>query len=163
MSMQTNAVDWTAAAAETIQHLQRMIRMDTVNPPGNELPVARYLEQVLRGAGIETHLFEPTPGRAAFVARLRGNGAQRPVMIMGHMDVVGVERGNWSVDPFSGEIRDGYLYGRGAIDDKGMVAANLETMLLLKRHVIDAGESLSRDVIFVANSDEEAGGEFGMG
>ena len=83
-------------------------------------------------------------------------------MIMAHMDVVGVERERWSVDPFGGEIRDGYLYGRGAIDDKGMLAANLETMLLLKRHVIDAGGSLARDVVFVANSDEEAGGDYGM-
>ena len=140
-----------------------MIRIDTVNPPGNELAVAQYIESVLKAEGIATRLFEPVPGRAAFVARLEGNGSERPVMIMAHMDVVGVERANWSVDPFGGEIRDGYLYGRGAIDDKGMLAANLETMLLLKRHVIDAGGTLSRDVIFVANSDEEAGGQFGMG
>jgi acetylornithine deacetylase/succinyl-diaminopimelate desuccinylase-like protein len=157
------SVDWNAASHETIGHLQQMIRMNTVNPPGNELPVARYLESVFKRAGIETHLFEPAPGRAAFVARLRGDGSRRPVIIMGHMDVVGVERSHWSTDPFGAEIFDGYLYGRGAIDDKGMVAANLETMLLLKRHVVDAGGRLARDVIFVANSDEEAGGEFGMG
>jgi acetylornithine deacetylase/succinyl-diaminopimelate desuccinylase-like protein len=82
---------------------------------------------------------------------------------MGHMDVVGVEREHWSVDPFAAEIKGGYLYGRGAIDDKGMLAANLQTMLLLKRHVVDAGGTLSRDVVFVANADEEAGGDFGMG
>jgi len=146
-----------------VGHLQRMIRIDTVNPPGNELAVAEYIEAALKAERIETRLFEPAPGRAAFVARIRGDGSRRPVMIMAHMDVVGVERANWSVDPFGGEIRDGYLYGRGAIDDKGMLAANLETMLLLKRHVIDAGGALSRDVIFVANSDEEAGGTFGMG
>ena len=140
-----------------------MIRIDTVNPPGNELSVARYLEAVFEAEHIETQLFEPVPARAALVARIRGDGSRRPVMIMAHMDVVGVERANWSVDPFSGEIRDGYLYGRGAIDDKGMLAANLETMLLLKRHVVDAGGTLSRDIIFVANSDEEAGGVFGMG
>jgi len=155
--------DWDAARVETLAHLQRMIRINTVNPPGNELAVARYLDSTLKAAGIETHLFEPAPGRAAFVARLRGDGTRRPVIIMGHMDVVGVERGKWSVDPFAGEVKDGYLYGRGAIDDKGMLAANLETMLLLKRHVIDAGGKLSRDVIFVANSDEEAGGDYGMG
>ncbi len=85
------------------------------------------------------------------------------MLIMGHMDVVGVERDKWSVDPFAAEIKDGYLYGRGAIDDKGMLAANLETMLLLKRNVIDKGGTLSRDVIFVANSDEEQSGEWGMG
>ena len=140
-----------------------MIRIETVNPPGNELAVARYLGGVFEAERIETHLFEPAPGRAALVARLPGDGTRRPVVIMAHMDVVGVERGNWTVDPFGGETAGGYLYGRGAIDDKGMLAANLETMLLLKRHVIDAGATLARDVIFVANSDEEAGGEFGMG
>lgn len=154
--------DWSAVSRETVEHLQRMIRSNTVNPPGNEMTVALYLQTTLEQAGIETHLFEPAPGRAAFVARLRGDGSKRPVIIMAHMDVVGVERDQWSVDPFGGEVKDGYLYGRGAIDDKGMLAVNLETMLLLKRHVIDAGGALSRDVIFVANSDEEAGGEFGM-
>jgi acetylornithine deacetylase/succinyl-diaminopimelate desuccinylase-like protein len=155
--------DWAAARQETVAHLQALIRMNTVNPPGNELQVARYLDSTLKAAGIETHPFEPTPGRGALVARIPGNGSKRPVMIMGHMDVVGVERGHWSVDPFAAEIKGEYLYGRGAIDDKGMLAANLETMLLLKRHVVDKGITLSRDVIFVANSDEETSGEWGMG
>jgi len=155
--------DWTAARQETLAHLQAMIRMNTVNPPGNELQVARYLDSTLKAAGIETHLFEPTPGRGALVARIKGNGSKQPVLIMGHMDVVGVERAHWTVDPFAAEIKGDYLYGRGAIDDKGMLAANLETMLLLKRHVVDKGGTLSRDVIFVANSDEETSGEWGMG
>ena len=155
--------DWASASKETLANVQTMIRMNTVNPPGNEMPVARFLETTLKAAGIETHLFEPAPGRAAFVARLKGNGSKQPVLIMGHMDVVGVERAHWSVDPFAAEIKDGYLYGRGAIDDKGMLGTNLETMLLLKRNVIDKGGSLSRDVIFVANSDEEQGGDYGMG
>jgi acetylornithine deacetylase/succinyl-diaminopimelate desuccinylase-like protein len=155
--------DWSAASRETLGNLQAMIRMNTVNPPGDELQVARYLEEQLKRDGIETHLFEPAPGRGALVARIRGTGGKLPVLIMGHMDVVGVERDHWSVEPFAAEIRDGYLYGRGAIDDKGMLAANLETMLLLKRNVIDEGGTLSRDVIFVANSDEEQSGEWGMG
>ena len=155
--------DWPAAQQETITHLQAMIRMNTSNPPGNEIPVARYLDSTLKADGIETHLFEPAPGRAALVARLVGNGAKQPVILMGHMDVVGVEHDKWSVDPFAAIIKDGYLYGRGAIDDKGMLSANLETMLLLKRNVIDKGATLSRDIIFVANSDEEAGGDWGMG
>lgn len=157
------APDWTAVQAETVSHLQRLIRINTVNPPGNELPAARYLADQFTAAGIEVHLFEPAPGRGAVVARLRGNGARRPVMLLGHTDVVGVERASWSVDPFGGVLKDGYLIGRGAIDDKGMVTANLMTMLLLKRHVVDAGGTLARDVLFVANADEEAGGEFGMG
>ncbi|MFL5577947.1 MAG: M20/M25/M40 family metallo-hydrolase [Gemmatimonadaceae bacterium] len=155
--------DWEAVRAETLEHLKRMIRLDTQNPPGREMQVARYLDSTLRAAGVETALFEPAPGRAAFVARLKGTGAKRPVILMGHMDVVGVERAHWSVDPFAAEVKDGYLYGRGAIDDKGMLAANLETMLLLKRNVVDKGGTLSRDVVMVANSDEEAGGDFGMG
>ena len=156
-------IDWPLAHSETLAHLQRMLRMNTVNPPGNELQVARYLESVLRAEGIETHLFETAPDRAAFVARLRGDGSRQPVVIMGHMDVVGVEREHWSTDPFGAEVRDGYVYGRGAIDDKGMLAANLQTMLLLKRRVIDAGGTLARDVVFVANADEEGSGELGMG
>src|SRR6476620_6353081 len=155
--------DWSAASRETLEHLQAMIRMNTVNPPGNELQVAKYLDSTMRAAGIETHLFEPAPGRGSLVARIKGNGSKQPVLIMGHMDVVGVERDKWSVDPFAAEVKDGYLYGRGAIDDKGMLAVNLETMLLLKRNVIDKGGTLSRDVIFVANSDEEQSGEWGMG
>lgn len=155
--------DWAAAQQETIAHLQAMIRVNTSNPPGNEMPVARYLDSTLKADGIETHLFEPAPGRAALVARLKGTGAKQPVLLMAHMDVVGVEQDKWSVDPFGAVIRDGYLYGRGAIDDKGMLAANLETLLLLKRNVLDKGASLSRDVVFVANSDEEAGGDWGMG
>ncbi len=163
VSLPAQEPDWAAASTETLANLRTMIRMNTVNPPGNEMQVARFLESTLKEAGIETHLFEPAPGRAAFVARLKGKGSSKPVMLMGHMDVVGVERAHGSVDPFAAEVKDGYLYGRGAIDDKGMLAANLETMLLLKRTVLDRGGSLSRDVIFVANSDEEQGGDFGMG
>ncbi len=155
--------DWVAAQEETVKHLQALIRMNTVNPPGNEIAVARYLESVLKAEGIETHLFEPAPGRGALVARLRGDGSRQPVLLMAHMDVVGVEKEKWTVEPFAAVIKDGYLYGRGAIDDKGMLAANLETMLLLKRHIVNRGGTLSRDVVFVANSDEEAGGDWGMG
>src|SRR4051794_5936574 len=147
--------DWSSVLEETIAHLRALIRFNTTNPPGNELPLARYLQDALCGAGIETQLFEPSPLRAAVVARLRGNGAQRPVLLMAHMDVVGVEHEHWSVDPFGGDVRDGFLYGRGAIDDKGMLAANLVTMLLLKRSVDARQITLQRDVIFAATSDEE--------
>jgi acetylornithine deacetylase/succinyl-diaminopimelate desuccinylase-like protein len=155
--------DWKAVEAETIARLQALIQFDTRNPPGNELPLARYLEKTLRDEGIETLVLEPTRNRAQVVGRINGNGARRPVILLAHMDVVGVEANDWSADPFGGEIRDGYLYGRGAIDDKGMLAANLMTMLLLKRRLLQTGETLSRDIVFVATSDEEAGGEWGMG
>jgi acetylornithine deacetylase/succinyl-diaminopimelate desuccinylase-like protein len=155
--------DWENVGAETVSRLQAIIRFDTTNPPGNELPLARYLEATLREESIETTMFEPVKNRAVLVGRIRGNDAKRPVILLAHMDVVGVERQRWSVDPFAGEIKDGYLYGRGAIDDKGMLAANLMTMLLLKRTLSKSSGSLSRDVVFLATSDEEAGGEWGMG
>jgi acetylornithine deacetylase/succinyl-diaminopimelate desuccinylase-like protein len=155
--------DWQSADVETISRLQAIIRFDTTNPPGNELPLALYLEAALREEGIETSRFEPAQNRAVLVGRIRGSGTKRPVILLAHMDVVGVERQRWSVDPFAGEVRDGYLYGRGAIDDKGMLAANLMTMLLLKRALLNGRGTLSRDVVFLATSDEEAGGEWGMG
>lgn len=139
-----------------------MLRMNTVNPPGNEMLVARYLDSVLRDAGIETRLLEPTPGRGAVVARIRGNGSKSPVMLLAHMDTVGVVQEQWSVPPFGGEVRDGYVYGRGAIDDKGMLAVHLQTMLLLQRTLDDGADVLARDVVFVASADEETGGEWGL-
>jgi acetylornithine deacetylase/succinyl-diaminopimelate desuccinylase-like protein len=146
-----------------VSRLQAIIRFDTTNPPGNELPLALYLEAALRDEGVETTRYVPAENRAVLVGRIRGSGTKRPVILLAHMDVVGVERARWSVDPFAGEVRDGYLYGRGAIDDKGMLAANLMTMLLLKRALAKGEGPLSRDVVFLATSDEEAGGEWGMG
>jgi acetylornithine deacetylase/succinyl-diaminopimelate desuccinylase-like protein len=156
------ATDWRAVEAETVAKLQKLISFDTTNPPGNELPLAQYIIEELERAGIENRLLMPLPQRAAVFARIRGNGSERPVMLLAHMDVVGVERDKWSCDPFGGLVRDGYLYGRGAIDDKGMLAANLMAMLTLKRDVIDKGGTLKRDVIFLATADEETGGACGM-
>src|SRR4051812_26577170 len=121
-----------------------------------------YIEAVLAAEGIETQLLQPEKNRAQVVGRIRGDGSRRPVILLAHMDVVGVERESWTFDPFGGEISGDYLYGRGAIDDKGMLAVSLVTMLLLQRHVRDSGK-LARDVVFIATSDEEAGGEWGMG
>ena len=148
---------------ETIATLQTIIRFDTTNPPGNELPLAVYIQGVLAAEGIETRLLQPEKNRAQVIGRIRGDGSRRPVILLAHMDVVGVERESWTLDPFGGEVRDGYLYGRGAIDDKGMLAVNLVTMLLLQRSLVESGEQLSRDVVFIATSDEEAGGDWGMG
>jgi acetylornithine deacetylase/succinyl-diaminopimelate desuccinylase-like protein len=155
-------VDWAAVEAETIAQLQALIRFDTTNPPGNELALAEYISKVLESAGIDARLLMPLPRRAAIYARLKGNGSKRPVMLLAHMDVVGVERDKWSCDPFGGVVRDGYLYGRGAIDDKGMLAANLIAMLTLKRAIVDQGVELQRDVVFLATADEETGGACGM-
>jgi len=155
--------DWASVDAETVSRLQTIIRFDTRNPPGNELPLALYLESVLKSEGIQTALYEPEANRAQLVGRIRGTGAARPVMLLAHMDVVGVERASWTHDPFEGELADGYLYGRGAIDDKGMLAANLMVMLLISRMLVQSEKKLARDVVFVATADEEAGGEWGMG
>lgn len=153
------APNWSAVRAETVRHLQALIRLNTVNPPGNEVAVARYVEGVLTAAGIETAVVEDGPGKAALRATLRGTGADGgPLLLLAHMDVVPVEADKWTVPPFDGLEQGGHVYGRGAIDDKGMLACHLVTMLLLKRHVVDAGLALTRDVALVATSDEETGG-----
>ncbi len=150
--------DWPKAIAEYRRVLSDLIAIDTSNPPGRELEVARYLDSLLAREGIQGRTFEAAPGRGNFVARLAGNGKRAPLLLLGHMDVVGVERGQWAGDPFRMEERDGFLYGRGVIDDKGMVAAEAMTLILLKR----LGVELDRDVIFLAECDEESGGEFGV-
>jgi len=154
--------DWEGALWDTVAHLQALIRLDTVNPPGDEIRVARYLDDVLRGARIETTLLEPAPRRGAVVGRIAGTGTREPVLLMAHMDVVPVEREKWTTNPFGGEILDGYLYGRGAIDDKGMLAANLQAMLLARRFADATSTQPDRDIVFLATSDEEAGGAFGI-
>src|SRR5256714_6183461 len=155
--------DHDRVRAETIERLQTIIRFDTTNPPGSELPLALYLEASLKNEGVDTTLLAPEKNRAQLIARIRGNGNERPVILLAHMDVVGVQRASWTHDPFAADVDGGYLYGRGAIDDKGMLAANLMTMLLLKREMDRSGQKMSRDVVFVATCDEESGGEVGMG
>ena len=144
----------TRVQAETGGFLKDLIRLDTQNPPGNESKVAQYLAGVLAREGIPFEIIEPVPGRANIVARIKGDGSKQPLLLMAHADVVPVQRDHWSVDPFSGIERDGVIYGRGAFDDKAMVASNLEVILELNRHKIP----LARDVIFLAESDEETGG-----
>jgi acetylornithine deacetylase/succinyl-diaminopimelate desuccinylase-like protein len=142
------------AQAETAGFLKDLIRLDTRNPPGNESRVAHYLGEIFAREGIAYEFLEIEPGRASIVARLKGDGSKRPLLILGHEDVVPVEQAKWTVDPFAGLERDGVIYGRGAFDDKAMVAANLEVMLELKRRALP----LARDVIFLAEAGEETGG-----
>jgi acetylornithine deacetylase/succinyl-diaminopimelate desuccinylase-like protein len=159
----TPAPVWDEVLGETVSLLSRMIQTDTTNPPGNELALGRYIASVLEDAGIHTLLVEPTPGRAAVIGRIRGTGQAQPILMLAHMDVVAADPVGWTVPPFGGTVRDGYVYGRGAIDDKGMLAANLMVMLLLQRTVARTGIALTRDVVFVATPDEEGPGEWGIG
>src|SRR5882762_4630558 len=145
--------DWTALGDEATGLLTRYLRINTTNPPGNEIAAARWLAVVLRRDGIEAQVFEPAPGKANLYARLRGDGSARPLILLNHMDVVLASPAYWQVDPFSGVVRDGYIWGRGALDMKGEGVAQLMTLLILKR----AGVALKRDVIFLATSDEEIG------
>ena len=139
-----------SAGDEVVDHLRALLRMDTRNPPGNENLAAEYLRDALARDGIDSVTVGPSPDRASMVARLRGDGSAPPLLLMSHTDVVAVEREKWTQDPFGGEIVDGFIYGRGALDMKNMVAMELQTMLLLKRR----GVRLKRDVIFLAAADE---------
>jgi acetylornithine deacetylase/succinyl-diaminopimelate desuccinylase-like protein len=143
---------------EALGILTRLVRLDTSNPPGNEILAAREIGAILEREGISSEIVESAPGRASLIARLKGSGAKRPLLLMGHIDVVGVERSRWTVDPFAAVVEDGYLYGRGASDDKGMVAANLAVFLKLHRDKTP----LDRDVIFLAEAGEEGTSQFGI-
>ena len=158
-SAQSPQPDWSKIEEETMRHFQAILRLDTSNPPGNESQVVAYLKSVLDGEGIETKVFANDPKRANLVARLRGNGKKRPVLMMGHTDVVTVDPAKWKHPPFSATREDGYVYARGATDDKDNVVACLMVMLLLKRMNVP----LDRDVIFLAESSEEGGGPNGIG
>jgi acetylornithine deacetylase/succinyl-diaminopimelate desuccinylase-like protein len=146
---------------EAISWLQGFMRIDTTNPPGNELVAAKYLSDILQKNGIQSEIFESTPGRGIIVARLSATAVADParaLLLMGHLDVVGVNKAKWTVDPFAAVLKDGYIYGRGAIDDKSMTIANLAVFIAIKR----SGVRLTRDLIFLSEGDEEAGGESGM-
>jgi len=137
--------------AETLRHYTALLRIDTSNPPGNETAAAKYLADVLEREGIPVKLLALDPARSNLVARIRGNGSARPIAILGHTDVVGAQRSKWSVDPFGAVRKNGFIYARGAVDDKEIVTAGLMVMLLLQREHI----KLNRDVIFVAEAGEE--------
>jgi len=152
------APDTASLSREALVWLAQLIQINTTNPPGNEDAAAKYLAGVLQKEGIPFELLEVAPGRSAVVARLRSSAISDPsraLLLVAHMDVVGAERARWTVDPFGAGMKDGYIYGRGSLDDKSMLAANLATIIALKR----ANARLNRDVIFLATDDEEGGGE----
>jgi len=150
--------NWSSLSDETVRHLQALIRLDTTNPPGHEILAADYLATQLRTEGFEPIVLESAPGRGNLVVRLKGSGEGAPLLLYSHIDVVGAEPAHWQHPPFAGEIADGYIWGRGAVDMKGAVAQQLVTLLTLKRE----GVALKRDVIFAATADEETGATYGM-
>lgn len=150
--------DTSQLAQEAQGWLVDLLKINTTNPPGNEQAAAKYIAGILTKEGITPEVLDVAPGRSVVVARLKSSAVADPskaLLLVAHMDVVGVDRSKWSVDPFGGVIKDGYLYGRGAIDDKGMLAANLAAFVALKR----SSAKLNRDVIFLGTADEEQFGD----
>ena len=138
--------DWDAINEETLRHFRALLQFDTSDPPGRELPAAEYIRDVLEAEGFEVEMLANNDERPNVVTRLKGNGSKEPLLIMAHTDTVNVDHAKWTFQPFSATVDDGYVYGRGAVDDKDNLAAGLMVMLELKRQ----GIKLDRDVIFLA-------------
>ncbi len=151
-------LEWEAAEEELLRHFRALLQFDTSDPPGRELPAAEYLQGVLEAEGIPVEMLSVDPERPNVVARLKGDGSEEPLLIMAHTDVVNVDPEKWTFPPFSATVDDGYVYGRGAVDDKDNLATALLVMLELKRQNVP----LSRDVIFLAESGEEGATEYGI-
>ncbi|HNR96230.1 MAG TPA: M20/M25/M40 family metallo-hydrolase [Anaerolineae bacterium] len=145
-------------AALTQQYLRDLVRIDTTNPPGNEKAAADYIAGVLRAAGVPSKVLESAPGRASVIARLKGDGSLRPLLLLSHLDVVPADPTEWDQPPFAANVVDGYMFGRGTVDTKNLTAVELALMVTLQRE----GVPLKRDLILAATADEEAGGEMGM-
>jgi acetylornithine deacetylase/succinyl-diaminopimelate desuccinylase-like protein len=152
------APDFDAGAREAVTHLQDYLRVDTSNPPGRERQAADFLKKILDAEGIENRIYDLGNERANILARLPGTGLGRPILLLNHMDVVPADAERWTVPPFSGDIRDGYIWGRGATDMKGTAICQLMTLVLLKR----SGAVLDRDVLFLGTADEEEGEDNGV-
>ncbi|MSP13661.1 MAG: M20/M25/M40 family metallo-hydrolase [Chloroflexi bacterium] len=152
------AINWDELQAETVRHLQALIRVDSSNPPGNELPAAEYLAHVLATAGYRPLILQSAPGRASLIVRLKGNGSQPPLMIMSHLDVVPADPTQWKHPPFSGKLVDNVIWGRGTIDTKKTTVACLMAMLLIQRYKLP----LQGDLVMLAHADEESDFTYGM-
>jgi acetylornithine deacetylase/succinyl-diaminopimelate desuccinylase-like protein len=144
-------IDWPHYQDMAVELMQKYLRINTSNPPGNEIEAARFFKSIFDQNGISNEIFEYKPGRANIIARLKGNGSKRPIILLSHMDVVTADPGAWEVDPFSAEIRQGSIYGRGALDMKNEGLLHLLAMIILKQQ----GVALARDVIFLGTADEE--------
>ena len=152
----TRPVDWAALQREGVALMRDYLRINTTNPPGNELAAARFIRDFLRKEGIEAQILDTAElgaGRANLYARVKGNGTKKAIALVHHMDVVPVAEAYWTVPPFAGEVRNGFIYGRGALDMKGEGVAQLMALVALKR----SGVPLTRDLVVIANADEELG------
>ena len=150
--------DWKAIEDETLRHFQALIRFDTSDPPGQEKNAVDYLKHALEAEGIPVEVVALEPHRPNLIARLKGSGAKKPLLIMGHTDVVNVDPKKWTHPPFAAARDGGYVYGRGTVDDKDNVVAGLMIMLMLKRNNV----ALDRDVIFLAEAGEEGSTRVGI-
>jgi acetylornithine deacetylase/succinyl-diaminopimelate desuccinylase-like protein len=148
-------INWPQYQDMAVDLMQQYLRINTSNPPGNEIEATRFFKKIFDQHGIENEVFEYKPGRANIIARLKGNGSKRPIILLSHTDVVTAEPASWEVDPFAAVIKNNSIYGRGALDMKGEGLLHLMTMILLKRE----GPALSRDVIFLGTADEEVNDE----
>lgn len=144
-------IDWPAYQDMAVDLMRQYLRVNTSNPPGNEIEAAKFFKAIFDKEGLQSEIFEYKPRRANIIARYKGSGAKRPIILLNHTDVVTADPNAWRVDPFSAEIIDGSIYGRGALDMKGEGLLQLMTMIILAREK----PSLSRDVIFLATADEE--------
>ncbi len=151
-------IDLGALEEEAVSRLQEFVRIDTINPPGNESRGVDFFAKIFEAEGVPYESAESAPGRGNIWARLKG-GTEPALILLNHMDVVPADEEYWTLSPLSGEIRDGYIYGRGTLDMKSTGILELETFLALRR----MGKALNRDVIFMGTADEEAGGLFGAG
>jgi len=151
--------EWPALEAEAVALLSRYIRVDTTNPPGSEIKAARFFKEIFDREGIESRIIESAPGRGNIYARIRGTGSRRAVLLLNHMDVVPADPKEWKEPPFTGVVKDGYVWGRGALDMKGPAVVEAMTLIALRRMKVP----LQGDVIFLGTADEEAGGALGAG
>jgi acetylornithine deacetylase/succinyl-diaminopimelate desuccinylase-like protein len=151
--------DWARLEPEILKHFQTLVQFNTTDPPGGERPAAEYLKQVLEREGIPATLYAlDDANRPNLVARLKGNGKKKPLLIMGHLDTVNIDEKKWTFPPFSAARDGGYIYGRGTVDDKDNATAALMVMLMLKRQNVP----LDRDVIFLAEAGEEGASRLGV-
>ncbi|HNR13611.1 MAG TPA: M20/M25/M40 family metallo-hydrolase [Thermodesulfobacteriota bacterium] len=151
--MQEYLIDWNAVEKEATEYLSQYLQIDTTNPPGNEIEGARFLKTLLGKEGISCEIMESEPLRASLIGRLPGSGSKRPLLLLSHIDVVPAEADKWAHPPLSGAVIGNEIWGRGAVDCKGLGIAELMVLLVLKR----SGQRLKRDVMLVATADEEKG------